>query len=443
MAKLRTWKSGAIGLAGIATLAVCGRAEGAVGTILLVVVNSASLTAQETAKQTLMTGWGYTVTPISASASQATFDSSCQSSSCAYISCTVTSATLSTKLQSQTIPVIVELDAQATTMGFSSTQTAMTASAIDISSTSHYITSTFTLGSLTLFSASQPMRYLSGTLGSFTTLGKRSSNTNPERADTIYPSGTAPGRRVCLPWTGSTVDITALTASGQTMLQRSIEWCLQPLSQWKLDDASGSTAVDTYGGHNGTVSGAIWSTGKLSGSLKFNGSTDYVSMTNDVDFQVTKSLTVTAWVKGNAAWPTGSTVATMLRKGDANPNNWELCIANGKVEMNLDCGDGDGSGTDGSTTLTTNVWHHVAGTWDGAKVRVYLDGVLDCTPKAISTAIGTDTRAVYLGGRIGSTDVTPGYVDDVRFYNRCLTAAEIAALAKANPTLTSWENVAP
>jgi hypothetical protein len=34
-------------------------------------------------------------------------------------------------------------------------------------------------------------------------------------------------------------------------------------------------------------------------------------------------------------------------------------------------------------------------------------------------------------------------VDDVRFFNRALTAAEIAALARASPTLTSWENVAP
>ncbi|HVU63951.1 MAG TPA: LamG domain-containing protein [Phycisphaerales bacterium] len=436
-------------IAGAVGLAACvGTAHGAVGTILLVVVNSGSLTAQESAKKALMEGWGYTVTPISASASSGTFNTSCQSASCAYISCTVSSVTLSTKLQSQTIPVIVELDAQATTMGFASSQTNMTASAIDISTTSHYITSTFSTGSLTLFTSNQAMRYLSGTLGSFTTLGKRSSNTNPalavfERADSLSGgSSTATGRRVYLPWSGSTVDITALTSSGQTMMQRSIEWCLLPVSCWKLDDGSGSTATDTYAGHSGTVSGATWQTGKLSKALKFNGTSNYVSIANDVDFQITRAVTVTAWVKATSSWPTGSTVATLLRKGDDNPNNWELCIANGKVELNLDCGDADGSGCDGGTTVTTNVWHHVAGTWDGTTMKVYLDGALDGS-KANSATIGTDTRSVYLGGRVGSTDVTPGLVDDVRFFNRALTAAEIAALARASPTLTSWENVAP
>ncbi len=439
-------KAAIIATAGLVPLAVCTRADGAVGTILLVVVNSASLTAQETAKKTLMEGWGYTVTPISASALQSTFDTSCRSASCAYISCTVSSATLGTKLATTTIPVIVELDAQATTLGFSSTQTNMNATTIDISNTTHYITSAFSSGSLSLFSSNQPMRYLSGTLGGFTTLGKRASNTNPalavyERGDTIYPSGTASSREVYLPWSGSSVDITALTSNGQTLMQRSIEWCLLPVSRWKLDDGSGSTAVDMYAGHNGTVSGASWTTGKISGALSFNGSTNYVSIANDVDYQVTKAFTVAAWVRGTSWNASADYSSIILRKGHANPNNWQVGVKQGYAAVTLDAYD-NGS-YKGSTYLTTGVWHHVAGTWDGSKVRIYVDGALDNVPPTYTTALGTDTRALYMGGRIGSTDVINGRLDDVRFYNRALTAAEIAALAAVSPTITSWENVAP
>jgi hypothetical protein len=200
--------------------------------------------------------------------------------------------------------------------------------------------------------------------------------------------------------------------------------------------------VDSNAGHNGTVSGATWQTGKLSQALRFDGYNDYVQVANDADFQVTRALTIAGWVKATGAWPTGSTVGIVLRKGEDNPNNWELCIANGKVELNLDCGDADGFGCDGSTTITTNVWHHVAGTWDGTTMRVYLDGAVNGS-RAKAAPIATDTRPVYIGGRTGPTDVIPGYVDDVRFYNRCLTAAEIAALASVSPTVTSWENVAP
>ncbi len=88
-------------------------------------------------------------------------------------------------------------------------------------------------------------------------------------------------------------------------------------------------------------------------------------------------------------------------------------------------------------------WYHVAATWDGVKGRVYLNGVLDNTPVARAAPIGTDTRAVYLGGRSGGTDITNGTVDDVRFYNRCLTAAEIAELANASPTIKTWTQVNP
>jgi hypothetical protein len=44
---------------------------------------------------------------------------------------------------------------------------------------------------------------------------------------------------------------------------------------------------------------------------------------------------------------------------------------------------------------------------------------------------------------MGSTDVLQGVLDDVRFYNRALTAGEIAAMANISPTMTSWESVAP
>ncbi|MGH7293152.1 MAG: LamG domain-containing protein, partial [Myxococcota bacterium] len=309
-----------------------------------------------------------------------------------------------------------------------------------------YITSTFALGTLSLFSAGQPVRYLSGTQGGYTALGTQVSSSNVtlaimERGDTLTPTGTAAGRRVYLPWGNTGVNINQLSASGTTMLKRSIEWSLLPVSHWKCDEGSGSVVSDWIGGRTGTCSGPSWTTGKLAGALQYNGTTDYVSVADHGAFHVTSTMTITGWVRGTA-WPSDPDWAcTILRKGDVNPNNWELCIGLGKVAFVLD--DYDAYAIRGNTTLPLNTWCHAAATWDGSKVRLYLNGVLDNTPYTRAAPIGTDTRNVYIGGRTGSTDIFPGRVDDVRFYNRCLTAAEIAALAKTSPTVMTWQEVSP
>jgi hypothetical protein len=262
-----------------------------------------------------------------------------------------------------------------------------------------------------------------------------------ERGDTTCTATTVAGRRVFLPWGNTGVDITTLNASGQTIMKRSIEWALAPIARWKLDDASGSSATDSEGGHTGNIVGGTWTTGRITGGLGLNGGSDSVTIADHAAFHVTNALTVAGWIKGNS-WPADANWAsTVLRKGDANPCNWQLAVVQGQVKLMLD--DYDAYGIAGGTVLALNKWNHVAATWDGTNVRIYANGVLDATPTARAAPIGTDTRVVYLGGRPGSTDVTNGVVDDVRFYNRALTAAEIAALAKATPTLTSWESVAP
>jgi hypothetical protein len=139
----------------------------------------------------------------------------------------------------------------------------------------------------------------------------------------------------------------------------------------------------------------------------------------------------------------------ILRKGEDNPNNYQLAVVDRKLSMILD--NGDNAGFAGGTTLNTGTWYHLAGTWDGSLVRVYVNSVLDNTPGSKSAPIGTDTRPLYIGGRTGSTDETDGIIDDVRFYDRALTVAEISQAASGAAyvggggttvtpvsTLTSW-----
>ena len=138
----------------------------------------------------------------------------------------------------------------------------------------------------------------------------------------------------------------ALSASGVAELYGFI-------GHWKLGETSGTTAADsTIFAKNGTVSGgASWSTdcGGMN-VFDFNGSSHYISTTNASHLQPTSMLSIAAWIKGDS-WGAGSDVDTILRKGEANPNNYQLSITDGKVELNLDSN--DGSGVNSATTLST------------------------------------------------------------------------------------------
>lgn len=422
---------------------------GSAATILLVVVNAASLDAQEQARKTLMEGWGYTVVPISESERRSTYRSLCRASSMAYICETVRASSVRRKLTSTTIPIVTEEAELSDELGIAGSMTAMTDRRVEIADNTHYITSAFSLGPLTLFNTDQPVRYLSGSYGGFTTLGHRVGSSGSatlvvmERGAALTTGRTAAGRRVHLPWGNTGMDINALTADGRALMRRSIEWCLMPVALWKLDNGSGSVATESILGRNGTLSGATWGSGRVDGALSFNGTTNYVSIANNADFQVTRSLTVAGWIKASN-WPSDSNWASIvLRKGGVNPNNWQLHVCQGRVKLSLN--DYDTYGYAGNTVLVTDQWHHVAATWDGSYVRIYADGLLDKPPMSRTSSIRRDTRELYIGGRIGSTDVVNGSVDDVRFYNRALTSGEIAALASpsARPRLASWQHAAP
>lgn len=199
------------------------------------------------------------------------------------------------------------------------------------------------------------------------------------------------------------------------------------IGRWKLNETSGTTASDsTIFSRDATLTGtASWSSdcGGM-GVFDFDGSSQYFTIANTADFQPTGMLSISAWVKGNV-WKdsSGGDVDTILRKGDATPNNYSLAIASGKVMLLLD--DSDTVGIRGNTVLNTGQWYHVAATWDGVTAKIYVNGVLDNSPGTAKAApIGTDTRALYLGGRSG-TDFFDGQIRDVRIYNRPLTAAEL------------------
>jgi hypothetical protein len=112
-------------------------------------------------------------------------------------------------------------------------------------------------------------------------------------------------------------------------------------------------------------------------------------------------LTLEAWVKTSAD-STSPNYQNIIYRGDTWNQGlfcYTLRLADGKVRFDLMQSNGAYSGLYGATTVTLNVWHHVAAIYDGSQMRVYLDGALDgsqpytWTPPNISTLfrIGRET----------------------------------------------------
>ncbi len=198
---------------------------------------------------------------------------------------------------------------------------------------------------------------------------------------------------------------------------------------WKLDDGSGTIAYDSSGnGNDGTFNGTPqWVVGHLGGALEFDGSDDYVDCGNNAIFDITEQITLSVWVKTNDA---GNGQQNMwLGKGD---HNYAIKHEQGNNIQFFVYSSGDWHSANYAIDSSFNgVWHHVAGTFDGSELLVYLDGELVVT-LLYTGSIETRTHNVSMGENSeASGRFYDGLLDDARIYNRALSGAEAAWLGGA------------
>src|SRR5690606_16948758 len=80
-----------------------------------------------------------------------------------------------------------------------------------------------------------------------------------------------------------------------------------------------------------------------------------------------------------------------------------------------------------------NTWVHLAATYDGETMRVYVDGEEDNSRAFERTAIASNGSPLAIGRDLGGAGSFTGALDDVRIYNAALAAADIAQLAETPP----------
>jgi hypothetical protein len=160
--------------------------------------------------------------------------------------------------------------------------------------------------------------------------------------------------------------------------------------------------------------------------LGLDGTDGYVDCGRDSAFDITNAITVGAWVKiTRIRMP----YATIIAKGDSA---WRLSAFQEQRKFHFAVtGAPFYHSADGGTTVPTNKWHHVCGTFDGSVIRLYVDGALDAI-KSYNGKIGSNSFDVYIGENAeASGRPWDGSIDDLRIYNHALSDSEVADLAAA------------
>ena len=197
------------------------------------------------------------------------------------------------------------------------------------------------------------------------------------------------------------------------------------VAAYNFNEGTGTTVTDRSGHSNtGTTRGTTWTTaGKFGGALVFNGTDAWVTVADAASLRLTTAMTLAAWV-----FPTTTTgKRDILLKEGTNVDIYNLYARNehGQPESNVFVG-GTNRIAQGGGGLAANVWTHVAGTYDGATLRLFLNGV-QVASTTVSGAVATSTGPLRIGGNSIWGEFFQGRIDEVRIYNDVLTAAEILA----------------
>ncbi len=191
------------------------------------------------------------------------------------------------------------------------------------------------------------------------------------------------------------------------------------LGIWLFDEGNGETAKDTSKNSNhGEVVDAEWVAGKYGQALKFAGGA-HVAVGDFADYEDKVSIVALIKTPAAPAWsdiivgPCGDVIFT---------------LQNHKLNFAGQCAQPIPHNTWSTTLLNDDKWHHIAGTYDGKTVKVYVDGKLEAS-NAAAGAFKTGPK--YIGSRNDKQEAFTGLIDEIAFFNVALPDNDVKTIANS------------
>jgi len=205
------------------------------------------------------------------------------------------------------------------------------------------------------------------------------------------------------------------------------------MGHWKLDETSGTVAADSSGiGNDASYNNGVTlnSPGPYPGvgaiAAEFDGVNDQVWVPHHDAYDVTEAVTVATWVKFDTAVSLQTDGINLLDRNDwSNKEGYTLVVNQPYTNEVLFRILGGGSYADAAWSgdnFAADTWYHVAGTFDGITVRLYVNGSLVASTPFVSNIGVPAGLGIALGWQ------HDGAMHDMRLYNRALTDTQIAEL---------------
>lgn len=205
-----------------------------------------------------------------------------------------------------------------------------------------------------------------------------------------------------------------------------------PTNQWaaiyRFNEETGTTTADaSWNDNTGTISNAVWTTaGKYGSCLSFDGRA-WVTVNDSPSLDLTNGMTLEAWVYPASAisgWRT-FIMKEIPNSGDGGNYGYMLAAEpDGHPVIDVSTTSGNYQQAMGPSTLPLNTWTHLAGTYDGTTLKLYVNGI-EVAETPATGSILTSPQPLRIGGNAIWPEYFSGKIDEVRIYNQALSKSQI------------------
>jgi glucose/arabinose dehydrogenase/PKD repeat protein/fibronectin type 3 domain-containing protein len=199
------------------------------------------------------------------------------------------------------------------------------------------------------------------------------------------------------------------------------------VAAWGFNEGSGASTADASGNNNTAtlVGGPTWVAGKYGKAVSFDQVNDYLSVPNSFSLNIAGSaMTLSMWINTGSISSDSVVLAKFWNTNMSSPYyQYGLELSGGKPKFYIGTSAGlVGAGMD--TALALNQWTHLAVVFNGSTAQFYLNGTLVAT-KSLVASITARGMPLRIGADADPWQFYKGSLDNVRIYNRALSALEV------------------
>jgi len=227
------------------------------------------------------------------------------------------------------------------------------------------------------------------------------------------------------------------------------------VGMWLFDEGKGDIATDSSGNkNNGTLkNGPVWENGKFGKALTFDGASNNVEVTDAPSLNPKKAMSMGCWIyiTGNA----GAHRDIISKDGESAERQYLITSSDvNNFRAHIWTSDGTAHYFDGKTSVALKTWYHIAQTYDGSVLKLYVNGEEDGNISFSGDIIVTAQPVRIAGGANPGAGplYTPGTIDEVWIFNVALEKGDVQtffksglssviAVSPAGKLATTWSSI--